>query len=94
MPPITLSIEELSVSFMQRGARIPAVRQVSLAVAPGECVGIVGESGSGKTQVFMAAMGLLAGNAAVDGRVRFEGAEILGAGAAAAESRFAARSLR
>jgi len=78
MPPPTLSIEGLSVSFAQRNATICAVRQVSLAVAPRECVGIVGESGSGKTQVFMAAMGLLAGNSAADGRVRFEGEDILG----------------
>jgi oligopeptide transport system ATP-binding protein len=74
----TLCIEDLSVSFAQRGTRLSAVRQVSLDVAPGECVGIVGESGSGKTQVFMSAMGLLAGNSAIEGRVRFEGADILG----------------
>jgi oligopeptide transport system ATP-binding protein len=73
----TLSIEDLSVTFTQHGADIPAVRQVSLVVAPRECVGIVGESGSGKTQVFMAAMGLLAGNATAGGRVSFEGGDIL-----------------
>ena len=79
--PSTLSIDDLSVSFASGSAHISAVRQVSLAVAPRECVGIVGESGSGKTQVFMAAMGLLAGNARAEGRVRFEGADILGVSA-------------
>jgi oligopeptide transport system ATP-binding protein len=77
-----LSINDLSVGFTQRGGAIPAVRQVSLQVAPGECVGVVGESGSGKTQVFMAAMGLLAANAAAVGSVRFEGEELLAARAA------------
>jgi oligopeptide transport system ATP-binding protein len=76
MPDPTLRIDDLSVEFAQR---ICAVRQVSMAVADRECVGIVGESGSGKTQTFMAAMGLLAGNAAVQGSVRFGGEEILGA---------------
>ena len=79
MAPI-LSIDDLTVSFSQPNRSIFAVRQVSLAVASRECVAIVGESGSGKTQVFMATMGLLAGNAAAAGSVRFEGGEILGAG--------------
>jgi len=74
-----LSIDDLTVSFSQPNRSIFAVRQVSLAVAARECVAIVGESGSGKTQVFMAAMGLLARNAAAAGSVRFEGGEILGA---------------
>ncbi len=80
--PAALRIEDLSVDFSRRGARISAVRRVSMEVASGECVGIVGESGSGKTQVFMTAMGLNAGQAAVEGRVRFEDADILGAGPA------------
>lgn len=78
MPPI-LNIDDLSVDFVRRKVNVCAVRRVSLAVAARECVGIVGESGSGKTQAFMAAMGLLAGNATAQGSVRFEGGEILGA---------------
>jgi oligopeptide transport system ATP-binding protein len=72
-----LSIDDLSVSFMQRKAAVTAVRNVTLEVQARECIGIVGESGSGKTQLFMAAMSLLEGNAAVAGRVRFEGEDIL-----------------
>jgi oligopeptide transport system ATP-binding protein len=70
LPPL-LSIDGLSVDFTQRKVHISAVREMSLAVAARECVGIVGESGSGKTQAFMAAMGLLAGNATARGSVRF-----------------------
>ena len=76
---VVLSVEDLSVSFAQPNRSIHAVRQVSLAVHSGECIGIVGESGSGKTQVFMAAMGLLAGNAEARGSVCFDGDQILGA---------------
>jgi oligopeptide transport system ATP-binding protein len=75
----TLSIDDLCISFPRHGAPIPAVQGVSLSIAPSECVGIIGESGSGKTQVFMAAMGLLASSAAVSGSIRFEGGDLLSA---------------
>jgi len=80
-PPPTLQIDNLSVNFASSDGPLAAVREVSLAVAGAECVGVVGDSGSGKTQLFMAAMGLLARNAAVTGSVRFEGNELLGAAA-------------
>jgi oligopeptide transport system ATP-binding protein len=80
--PDVLSIENLSIDFL-KGERIAAVREISLGVAAGECVGIVGESGSGKTQIFMGALGLLPASARARGSVRFEGEEILGAPRAA-----------
>src|SRR6202161_2043974 len=79
MPPV-LRIVDLTVSFSHPDRSIHAVRQVSLAVAARECVGIVGESGSGKTQVFMAAMGLLAGHGSAEGSVRFGEEDLLGLG--------------
>jgi oligopeptide transport system ATP-binding protein len=75
-----LRIDELSVGYGRRNARLEVVQQVSLAVDSRECVGVVGESGSGKTQVFMAAMGLLSDSAKVSGSVRFAGSELLTAG--------------
>ena len=74
-----LQIDSLCIEFRQERARVAAVRDVSLALAPGECVGVVGESGSGKTQTFLAAMGLLGRNALVSGSIRFEGRELLAA---------------
>jgi oligopeptide transport system ATP-binding protein len=74
-----LLIEDLTVSFARENRSVAAVREVSLSVASGECLGVVGESGSGKTQVFMAAMGLLTDNAVARGSVRFEDEEILAA---------------
>ncbi len=77
-PMPALCVENLQVTYALAGGSISAVREVSLTVASRECLGIVGESGSGKTQVFMAAMGLLARNARASGSVRFAGREILG----------------
>ncbi len=41
-----------------RFGRVQALLETSLAVAPGEIVGLVGESGSGKTTLCRALMGL------------------------------------
>lgn len=79
----TLSADALNIRFAHRDGMLEAVAGASLRVEPAECVGVVGESGSGKTQLFLAAMGLLAGHATVSGSIRFEGEEILGATTAA-----------
>ena len=77
MAPV-LSIENLSVRFRVTEGDVWAVREVSIDVEAGECLGVVGESGSGKSQTFLAALGLLASNGQVEGRVRFGDADILG----------------
>ncbi len=53
---------------------LPGLRDVSLAVSPGEVVALVGESGMGKTLLVMAALGLLGPTARVTGgEVRLRG---------------------
>ena len=79
----TLSVDNLNIGFPHRTGTLEAVAGASLRIEPQECVGVVGESGSGKTQLFLAAMGLLAGVAQVSGSIRFAGNELLGANAAA-----------
>ena len=78
-----LNVDELSIRYADRSRALEAVAGASLRIAPQECVGVVGESGSGKSQLFLAAMGLLAGHARVTGSIRFAGDELLGAKAAA-----------
>jgi peptide/nickel transport system ATP-binding protein len=74
-----LEITDLNVRFTTADGEIEALKDTSLIVREGECLGVVGESGSGKSQLFLAAFGLLAANGRATGSVKYRGEEILGA---------------
>jgi oligopeptide transport system ATP-binding protein len=73
-----LEIRDLDVHFKTQDGDVHAVKRVSLDVEEATCLGVVGESGSGKSQLFLAAMGLLAANGRVTGSVKYRGQELLG----------------
>jgi oligopeptide/dipeptide ABC transporter ATP-binding protein len=78
MPGELLSVESLSVDFRTGAGRLHALRDVTLALKPGEILGIVGESGCGKSTLINAIIGLLAANAeTASGRIRFKGEDLL-----------------
>ena len=54
-----LTVEHLTVAFPAREGAGEVVRDVSLAISPGERVGLVGESGSGKSLTARAIMRLI-----------------------------------
>lgn len=74
-----LSIKNLDIRFSTTDGDVHAVKSVNLDIAQGECVGVVGESGSGKSQLFLSAIGLLAGNGKISGSVLYRGDELVGA---------------
>jgi len=74
-----LEIKNLNVHFALADGDVHAVKDASLVIHEGECLGVVGESGSGKSQLFLAAFGLLAANGRATGSVTYRGEEILGA---------------
>jgi peptide/nickel transport system ATP-binding protein len=76
-PGPLLEVSDLAISIPTENGVIEAVRGISLAVAPGETIGIVGESGSGKTMLALSVLGLLPRRAQVTGSVRLDGEELL-----------------
>jgi peptide/nickel transport system ATP-binding protein len=72
-----LMVRDLDVRFATPDGEVHAVKRTNLDVREGECLGVVGESGSGKSQLFLAAVGLLANNGRATGSVMFRGQELL-----------------
>jgi branched-chain amino acid transport system ATP-binding protein len=71
MPEPILELDRLEVAY----AGVPAVRNLSLSVAPGEIVGLIGPNGAGKSTTLHAVMGLVR---AARGDIRFSGRSIRG----------------
>jgi len=77
-PSPVLSIENLSIGLPALADRQHAIKNVSLAIAPGETLCVVGESGSGKSMTAMATIGLLPGGVRVlSGSIRLAGRDLL-----------------
>jgi oligopeptide/dipeptide ABC transporter ATP-binding protein len=65
------------ILFEREVARVHAVNDVTLKVAPGETLGLVGESGCGKTTLSRAIMRLID---STEGAIRFRGEDVTKAG--------------
>jgi peptide/nickel transport system ATP-binding protein len=74
-----LEVKDLSVTFRTEDGPLSAVDHVNLHVTDGEVLAIVGESGCGKSVTAMSLAGLLPRSATVDGSVRLDGVELIGA---------------
>ncbi|HMI96258.1 MAG TPA: ATP-binding cassette domain-containing protein, partial [Micropepsaceae bacterium] len=79
MADAVLAVKNLDVRFTTPDGEVHAVKAVNFEVGEGEVVGVVGESGSGKSQLFLGAVGLLAGNGKATGSVSYRGQELIGA---------------
>jgi oligopeptide/dipeptide ABC transporter ATP-binding protein len=74
-----LSIENLKTYFYVRDRVAKAVNDVSLAIQPGETLGLVGESGCGKSVTAHSIIQLIPDppGKIVDGRILFDGRDLL-----------------
>lgn len=73
-----LEVKNLRISFRTNNGKVQAVRDISFDLERGRTLAIVGESGSGKSVTSRAIMGILAGNAIVEGgEIIFDGKDLL-----------------
>ena len=74
-----LAVENLAVRLQTARGPATAVHDVSFSLERGETLGLIGESGCGKSITALALIGLLPENAAVSGRIAFDGRDLIGA---------------
>ena len=73
-----LEVRDLIISFKTTNGKVQAVRDISFDLQKGETLCIVGESGSGKSVTSRAILGILAGNAIVEGgSIVYNGQDLL-----------------
>lgn len=73
-----LEVKNLRISFRTNNGKVQAVRDISFDLERGRTLAIVGESGSGKSVTSRAIMGILAGNAIIEGgEIIFDGKDLL-----------------
>ncbi|MBO7161199.1 MAG: ABC transporter ATP-binding protein, partial [Clostridia bacterium] len=73
-----LEVKDLQISFRTQGGILKAVRNISFDLYKGETLAIVGESGSGKSVTSKAVIGILSGNAIVEGgEIIYDGQDLL-----------------
>ena len=74
-----LEVNHLKTYFFTRGGVVKAVDDVSLAIKPGQTLGVVGESGCGKSVTALSVMRLVASppGKIVGGEINFSGENIL-----------------
>lgn len=76
-PDAVATVTGLHVTFRRNGREVHALRGVSLAVLPGEILGLVGESGSGKSVLGFGMLGLLPASARIDGSISVAGSDMV-----------------
>ena len=73
-----LQVRDLTISFRTSNGKVQAVRGINFDLAKGETLAIVGESGSGKSVTSKAILGILAGNAIIEGgEIIYDGQDLL-----------------